>query len=405
MSINSLAKTVVKDIMLGKWLPGVYARAAEKAPIDPRKALFVAQKGHDMPDNFQLVFARLHDVYGFDTRFVTLRYDEVSYPDYLRNCAALLREAATARFVFLDDASDIMSCVNLRPGTDVVQLWHACGAFKKFGLSTAEKRFGGSRADKLRHPFYANLSLVTVSSPEVKWAYREAMSLDAQALASTGGIAGDAPERQVVQALGVSRTDVFFSRSYLNAVREEMQRLLPQIARKKVILYAPTFRGTSAQAKAPNQLDIAAMKRALGANHVLLVKHHPFVKELPPIPEGCEDFAFMAGAFPIEWLLVVADVCISDYSSLVYEYSLFGRPMVFFAYDKSDYDDWRGFYYDYDELTPGPVLTTTEQIVDYLVHIDERFDAAEVAAFRDKFMGACDGHATERICAHLLDRK
>ena len=71
--------------------------------------------------------------------------------------------------------------------------------------------------------------------------------------------------------------------------------------------------------------------------------------------------------------------------------------MIFFAYDLDDYNDWRGFYYSYDEFTPGPVLTTSEEVVDYLVHLEERFDPGEVEAFRDKFMSACDGHATDRV--------
>ena len=71
--------------------------------------------------------------------------------------------------------------------------------------------------------------------------------------------------------------------------------------------------------------------------------------------------------------------------------------MLFFAYDLENYFDWRGFYYPYDELTPGPIFTTNEEMVEYIQHIDERFDKAEVTAFRDRFMSACDGHATERI--------
>ena len=110
----------------------------------------------------------------------------------------------------------------------------------------------------------------------------------------------------------------------------------------------------------------------------------------------------MAGAFPIDWLLTIADVRISDYSSIVFEYSPFGRPMVFFAYDKDDYDDWRGFYYDYDEMTPGPVLKTTGEVIDCIANAAERFDPAQVEAFCQKFMGACDGHATERICEATL---
>lgn len=99
----------------------------------------------------------------------------------------------------------------------------------------------------------------------------------------------------------------------------------------------------------------------------------------------------------IEDLLCVSDICISDYSSLVFEYSLFERPMLFFAYDLDEYFDWRGFYYDYNELTPGPVCKTNDEMIDYISHLDERFDKQKVIDFKEKFMRSCDGHATDRI--------
>ena len=101
----------------------------------------------------------------------------------------------------------------------------------------------------------------------------------------------------------------------------------------------------------------------------------------------------------------LADAVISDYSSLVFEYSLFGRPMVFFAFDQDEYADWRGFYYDYDALTPGPVCTSTEEVIRAIEESGESFDSSEVDQFRDRFMGACDGHATDRIIEFALGRE
>ena len=139
--------------------------------------------------------------------------------------------------------------------------------------------------------------------------------------------------------------------------------------------------------------------RDLGEDYVVVTKHHPYVKKLPKLPEHLKDtFIYDAtNTMSIEDLLCVSDICISDYSSLIYEYSLFDRPMLFFAYDLEDYFDWRGFYYDYDELTPGPICRTNEELTDYILHVDERFDPEIVRSFRERFMSACDGHATQRI--------
>jgi len=392
-TIKQPVQRAAKDWSFFFAFPREYLKAIESVEINERKVLFIDGKADsdEVPDAFSLMMPYLQEHYDMDVRYVGLGQNaRIGWLPYYKRCLRLMHDMADARFVFLADASDVVSCVPLREGTEVVQLWHACGAFKKFGVSTADLMFGGTRKQVERHPFYKNLSLVTVSAPEVEWAYREAMMLE------------DTPE--VVRGLGVSRTDVFFDESYLAAVRREMEQLLPVIGERKVILYAPTFRGWVGHCEGPDELDIAAMREALGDEYVLLVKHHPFVKKLPPIPESCSDFAVQANAFPIDWLLTVSDVCISDYSSIVFEYSLFARPMVFFAYDKDDYDDWRGFYYDYDEMTPGPVVKTTEEVIDYIKHLDERFDSEAVAAFREKFMSACDGHATERIGDYVMSR-
>ena len=386
-SVAQGVRFVLRDATFFVALPTAY-RLAALHPVDQKRALFVEETKTEPSDNIVLVMREL-ETRGFDCQFISLGHYRLSTSVYYAQCTKMLREAAVARFVFLSEASAPLSCVSLRKETSVVQLWHACGAFKKFGMSTADKLFGDSRADKKRHPYYENLSLVTVSSPEVRWAYIEAMDL------------GNTPE--VVRATGVSRTDVYFDEAFLECQRQQVLDVVSEATGKKILLYAPTFRGLISDAEGPEALDIRLLKKRLSGEYVLLIKHHPFVTSRPPIPQDCEGFAFdVSDSLSIEAAMAAADVCVSDYSSLVFEYSLLGRPMAFFAFDRADYDDWRGFYYDYDEMTPGPVVTTTEELVDWIEHLDERFDPEEIEAFRKKFMGACDGHATIRIVDTIL---
>lgn len=383
------AKWLVKDYALGVELPRRYAKAASSSEVDPKRALFIGGKQEAVPDSYAIIMPYLESRYGMDVRYVGLGQQEVGYREYNRRCLTLMDELARAAYVFLDDASDVVSCVDLRPDTKVAQLWHACGAFKKWGMSTGEMKFGNTAENIRRHPFYGNLSVVTVSSPDVAWAYREAMMLE------------DAPE--TVRALGVSRTDAYFDQGFADASHAWLAAKFPQIAGRKVALYAPTFRGTTRGAKGPDALDFDLLKEKIGAQWALVVKHHPFVKEPPAIPATCSDFAFMATSDdPTDALLVASDAMVTDYSSVVFEYSLLNRPMAFFAYDLDDYNDWRGFYYDYEDMTPGPVMSDAESLADFIAHAHERFDFDVLADFRERFMSACDGHATERICAWLM---
>ena len=76
--------------------------------------------------------------------------------------------------------------------------------------------------------------------------------------------------------------------------------------------------------------------------------------------------------------------------------------MIFFAFDRDEYADWRGFYYDYEEVAPGPVCETTDEVVEQIRLVDSDFDPSRIRAFRTKFMSSCDGCATERIVSYVF---
>ena len=378
-----------KDWSLGIAFPAAYKTAVDKCAVDPRKVVFLDQKSIDMPDAFKIIYQRLEDNYDLDVSYIGLGMNEgVGWVGYYNRCLDASRELATASVIFLADASDFVSCLPIRPETRVVQLWHACGAFKKFGMSTADLQFGGSRFEKERHPFYSNLDLVTVSSPEIEWAYREAMSLE------------DTPK--VVQALGVSRTDSFFEESFTDKSRQAFEADYPHIAGKRIVLYAPTFRGHVSEAQSPDFIDIEELAERVGDEWVLAIRNHPFVKKPTEVPEGCEEFVIDASYFGADVALAAADAMITDYSSVVFEYSLLERPMAFLVPDLDEYNDWRGFYYDYADMTPGPKLSTTAEVADFLDGVSREADTSEVKLFKEKFMSACDGASTDRIIQAVL---
>ena len=382
-SVTKAYRDTRKSFVLHILYPCTYKFFALTRKLKPDKVVFIEARFDKITDAFQLIYKRMEDE-GYEIHEQYLLNIKPGNWAYIGRCLRMLKDISDAHYIFLNDACDVTSAVSLRKGSSIFQVWHACGAFKKFGMSTADLIFGANRQTQEKFPNYRNLSYVTVSSPEISWAYEEAMNLKGT-------------DTQIV-ATGISRTDVFYDKDFINNAREAVYSIFPQARSKKVILYAPTFRGRVAKARTPDRLDIPAMKEALGDEYVLLLKHHPFVKKRPAIPEECQDFAMdVTKDLDIDKLLCVSDICISDYSSLIFEYSLFERPMIFFAYDLDEYFDWRGFYYNYDELTPGPIVSETDEIIDYIQNLDTRFDKAEVHAFREKFMSACDGHATDRI--------
>jgi len=372
------------DKLLFQDMPAAYNSEIDK-PIQENKVVFIEPRYDFLSNNFVQLHKELVKNKDLDIHIHYLLELDLSKKQFYRNCKEMLRDVATAKYVFVNEASRYLSCVDLREETIVTQLWHACGAFKRFGFSTADKLFGTDKEGMLLHPYYKNYTHVTISSPEIAWAYEEAMGLQ------------DRPE--VIKPVGTSRTDIFFVPEEQEKARKKLEELMPAAKGKKVILFAPTFRGRVASASTPDNLSVEGFANAFSDEYILLFKHHPIVRNKPTISdEYNHSFAMdMTEHMTIDELLFVSDICISDYSSLIFEYSLLERPMLFFAYDLDEYFDWRGFYYDYNELTPGPICTTNEEMIDYIKNIDTLFDKQKVIDFKDKFMSACDGHATERI--------
>ena len=116
--------------------------------------------------------------------------------------------------------------MKVRKGQEIVQLWHGAGAYKKFGFSRAN----GDEGIKI-HKGYRKYAKAIVSAEPIRKCYAEAFDI----------------ALQKVQATGVPRTDIFFDQEYIKNKREELYRDFPFLKDKKVILFAPTYRGTRAE--------------------------------------------------------------------------------------------------------------------------------------------------------------
>lgn len=113
------------------------------------------------------------------------------------------------------------------------------------------------------------------------------------------------------------------------------------------------------------------------------------------------DFVFDGSTtVKIETALCAADILIADYSSLIFEYSLLNKPMLFYAYDLEEYEHDRSFYFDYKSFVPGKIVINNDEIILAIQKNDFRKD--RIPAFREKFMGACDGRSTARIAKYAI---
>ena len=181
---------------------------------------------------------------------------------------------------------------------------------------------------------------------------------------------------------------------------------------KKTILYAPTWRDDEfyghGQYKFTLKLDLQKMKEKLSDEYVVLLRTHYYIADAIDTT-GVEDFVYNVCRYnDIAELYLISDILITDYSSVFFDYAGLKRPMLFYTYDLEKYrDDLRGFYIDMETEVPGPLLLTTEEVIDAIQNIDEVNEtyAERYKAFYKRFCGWEDGHAAEKIVDFVFKGK
>lgn len=383
-----------------KWvLPLLYKWYAMK-PVDENLVVFADHRDRDMSDGLLANASLLYDICKKNSYRCVVMSGKLfgkSVPIWKRRKERLkfifqfIKFFARCRALFLVDYFPPAYVVTPRTGTDVIQLWHACGAMKLFGFSTDEKDWGLSQKEKRRYHIHENYTLASVSGPKALEPFREAFHCQPNA----------------VQALGVPRTDVFFNEQFKKNVRQKVRLMFPKIGNKKIILYAPTYRGRSISESYINcDLNYSVLKDELSDQYIFLTKFHPLMAK----SGSCESdriqgtgFAFdVSKELSAEEALCAADILITDYSSIMFEFLLLERPIISYIYDIDDYIRDRGLYYPYEQLAPGPYVFTQEELIEKLKTVSEWFDVKEIQKRKDDFMSACDGHSTERIYQHVF---
>jgi CDP-glycerol glycerophosphotransferase len=201
---------------------------------------------------------------------------------------------------------------------------------------------------------------------------------------------------------GYPRVDVL-ARSDAEEAGRRLRELLGVPEGRRTVLYAPTFRDQVTDRRGRYRLDlhleIDRLRQAVGHDTVILFRKHHYV--LDPVPETPDGFVRDVSSYPdATELMLAADVLVTDYSSMMFDFANTGRPMLFFTYDLATYrDEVRGFYFDFLERAPGPLLSTTDEVAEALQGIDavraqygRRYDA-----FVAEFCELDDGHAARRV--------
>ena len=215
-------------------------------------------------------------------------------------------------------------------------------------------------------------------------------------------------DKEKIVEYGYPRNDLLYADNADEIAGNVKQKLgIPQ--GKKVILYAPTWRDdeyySHGKYKFSLAIDIEQMKQRLGEEYVLLLRTHYFVVD--QVDSLCGDgFVYNGSRYQdITELYLASDICITDYSSVFFDYANLKRPILFFTYDLEKYrEELHGFYIDMETEVPGPLLQTNEDLIQAIEHINdvEETYKERYNTFYNRFCGIDDGHAAERVVEKLI---
>ncbi len=295
----------------------------------------------------------------------------------LKSWMDMLKKMAMSDFIFLDDHAPVLDWLILDKDTTLVQLWHAGAGFKSSGYS----RWGhiGCPAPYSCHRQY---KYGISGSKNIAHFFSEVWGIN---------------DSQVLPT-GMPRIDEFLDEAYRKKKTKELYEKYPMCKDKKVILFAPTYRGTNkANAHYPYELiDFPKLYELCGDEYVVLFKMHPWVASAVPIPEQYKDRFADVGRYPnINDLFYFTELLITDYSSNIFEYSLMRKPMLFFAFDEIQYSFSRGFHRPYEESAPGKVCHTFAEVLEAIAQKD--FDYPKVEEYVEKHFDHIDSHASDRV--------
>jgi len=378
------------------YIPAMQAMAWFGAQL-PRKdiVLFESDRGTSFGDAPRYIYERLiqrdHGLRIIWANNTPIRFCDESTEKIKRFTPRYWWLASRARYWV---SNQQMSLEMRKPnGTQFLQTWHGT-PLKRLKPVGSTKKIGEKEHLKRYNRAVGYWDALLSASPYATKAFRSAF-----------GYSGDVLE------VGYPRNDVFSWPDSDQRLQQTKARLGISGDRRKIVLYAPTFRDDNRKGrwwKHDLQLDLDTFFAELGDDYLLLTRFHPLVRNPLPSKYKESEGVLDVSRYPdIQELLLMSDVLVTDYSSIFFDYAALRRPMIFFAYDLEDYRDrLRGFYLDYEQEVPGPIVRNTSALVravrEFELPDDSYLD--RIDAFRATYGPLDDGGASDRVIDRFFGR-
>lgn len=257
--------------------------------------------------------------------------------------------------------------------TQVVYCGHGGGAYKKMGFAALQQNSSNMEQIRVKR-INGKYSYILCSSEKLINFITENYKLSSSR----------------ILPFGIPRTDILYNLD-INSIREEFFKGFPECKGRKLVLYAPTFRTKNKRRVGSFFLEDDELPNDFFKEYCLLFRKHPSLKNIS-IPSRWIDVSSLRP----EMCLAVSDLLVSDYSSIIFDYSFFHRPVFLLAPDTEEYNrTQRELWFSPQELVGEMHCKSTEEFLQKLKH-------AQPCNLWERFMDSCDGHSSERISRWLI---
>ena len=389
------------ELALTRIVLGTVAAVARRLPVR-REVLFASSRDRQLGPQLAAISAALAAAdpsLPQREQLAPYGYGLAAKITYLLHLIGATWALQRARVTVIDNAWLPAHITTPRAGCSVIQVWHAEGAYKRFGHATRGASNGADGA--LHELIHSGYSDALVSSESVRPAYAEAfrMPLDH------------------VHAVGPLRGAWLANPASVTSRKRTLLARYPELSGKRVLLYAPTFRGRGAQRETQLAISPDVIAAALPHDWIVAIKAHPLVPitsqttgtQSTGAQSSSGSCVTLNAATPVDELFPIADALFTDYSSSIFLWSLLERPLLLAVADAEEYAQDPGLFLDpRSSESIGTGVSSAEEVVAALTAVGSSAasDQARQRAFAERYLGPRDALADgpRRAAAMILER-
>ncbi len=340
--------------------------------IKPNKVTYISYRENKLPYSMRRISESLNKLDNkIEEVYLPMKFKNtlLNKIRYFFEIVKQIIHVKTSKVVIIDGNNVVIT--NLKKSdTIVVQIWHASAAIKKFGQDY-KRRFPITRCDYM----------ITASSKFID-IMSSAFNID----------------KERVLPLGYIDSGVLFDKDIVNEYKKEMYLEYPKLKDKKVVLYAPTFRGNAIYDKKALSIDLKKIAESLGDDYILLYKMHPILCE-----NKIEEYSnlYNMNNVNIYKLFAVTDILISDFSSIIMDFTIMEKKILLYTPDLEEYEHERGMYIDYKKFAPGMLIYDEDELINEIKN--ENYNLEKIEMIKEVFYDYKDNKSSERIAEFILN--